>query len=112
MSMEWNHGSSETLVAEDVVCAAGYAQGPERLLFSAVLFDGLQTILNHPFEVPGKGSKKIQEALSWVNTRGNDYIFSFDSVCEALGIDPEFLRIGVINTLTAASRTKKTRRKH
>lgn len=112
MSSEWNLGRSETLVAEDVICAPGYAHGPERLLFSAVLFDGLQTILNHPFDSSERGSKKLREALAWVNTRGTEYIFSFDSVCDALGIEPEFLRIGVANTLTTAARAKKTRRKH
>jgi hypothetical protein len=31
-------------------------------------------------------------AIGWVTTRGNGYLFSFDTVCDALNIAPELLR--------------------
>ena len=75
----------------------GYARGPERGLLSAVLFDGVQNYMNYACAKGEKQKAKYSEAFTWVNRRGADYIFAFDSVCEALGVNAEFLRLGLIN---------------
>ena len=79
--------------------AKGYASGPVRALMSAVLFDGVQSYMSYLFK-DGKSSKsEHKEALNWINdsTAGKDYIFSFNSVCEGLGIDPGCLREALID---------------
>jgi hypothetical protein len=37
------------------------------------------------------------EAHQWVMDRSKEYVFSFDNVCEALGIQPDYLRYGLVN---------------
>ena len=75
----------------------GYARGPERALMSALLFDGLQSYVSYVVAGTERVRSKYREAFNWVNKRGSEYVFSFDSVCEALGIDPDFLRYGLLN---------------
>jgi hypothetical protein len=89
----------------------GYARGPERALLSAVLFDGIQSFMNYAFASTKSAKSKYQEAYNWVMKSGNDYIFSFDNVCEALGVNSEFFRLGLINVYNS-NRTewKKKRR--
>ena len=54
---------------------------------------------------------KFREAYNWVNRRDEEYIFGFESSCEALGIDPEYLRLGLINAcVSRIPERKKARR--
>ena len=75
----------------------GYARGPERALLSALLFDGIQAFMNYACAQSDTARARYREAFLWVNTRGSDYIFSFDNVCEALGVDAEYFRYGLAN---------------
>lgn len=83
----------------------------ERGLMSALLFDGIQNYLNY-FSCTQSNKNKFKEAMLWVNQRGGEYIFSFDNVCEALDIKPEYLRAGLANlvssNLTDIKRMRKT----
>jgi hypothetical protein len=40
--------------------------------------------------------------------RGNDWIFSFDSVCDLLGLDPEYVRRGLRETLATPAEEEKS----
>jgi len=71
----------------------GYASGPERELMSALLFDGVQAYMT----CQSKHEDRYKEAVNWVHTKCKDYVFSFENVCEALGLDPEYLRYGLLN---------------
>jgi len=89
----------------------GYARGPERSLMSAILFDGIQSYMNFVTSPGSRSNKRYQEAFAWVNKKDSEYVFSFDNVCEGLGIDPEFLRLGLINTCRSMGpERRKTRR--
>lgn len=74
---------------EDV--PSGYARGPIRTLMMAVLIDGVCAYLS-------KESKHYQlrgrhkEAVNWINSSDDSYVFSYNSVCDALGINPHFMR--------------------
>jgi hypothetical protein len=106
-----SHGRSTLLVDEIVNSDRGYARGPERALLSALLFDGVQSFMS--FVAAGQPDKggRYKEAFGWVTRRGGDYVFSFDAVCEALGVDPEFLRLGLLNACNCADHEwKKARR--
>jgi len=75
----------------------GYARGPERELLSALLFDGLQSYLNYSQARSSEMRARFRESFAWIHRRGDSYVFSFESVCDALGIDPDSLRVGLIN---------------
>ncbi|RME58170.1 MAG: hypothetical protein D6780_07180 [Candidatus Dadabacteria bacterium] len=90
----------------------GYAKGPERTLLTALLFDGINAYLNYLSANTKQAASKYREAYRWVHTYGDDdYLFSFESVCSALGINPDYLRCGLINAANSQTfEWKKTRR--
>jgi hypothetical protein len=84
-------------VEEITEISGGYATGPERELLSAMLFDGIQRFLCL-IEAEGVEAKlRYREAWNWITQDEDLYVFSFNNVCEALGIDPGYLRIGLMN---------------
>ena len=59
----------------------------------------------HPHDADGK--KRFREAEEWIMRGGNDWIFSFDNVCELLGLDPEYVRRGLRETLGTPAEEEK-----
>ena len=89
----------------------GYASGPERALLSALLFDGIQSYMNYVFASSASHRSRYREAFNWVHKKDTEYIFSFDCVCEALGVDSNFLRYGLLNSCSSQTyEWKKARR--
>lgn len=102
---------SETILVEDIYNTdRGHAQGPVRALMAALLFDGVQAYIGYVTHASCRSIARHKEAFHWVNRKGSEYIFSFDSVCEGLGIDPEYLRYGLLNTCSAKNPRKQSRR--
>ncbi len=64
----------------------------EQRLMLAVLVDAINIMQgwNHLANV--RKRREFAEAAQWVTTRGTNYPFAFDSVCDALGIEPSMLR--------------------
>jgi hypothetical protein len=86
-----------TFVEEVTEFERGYARGPERELLSALLFDGIQSYLNYANSRGSESRSRFREAYAWIHKKNDNYVFSFESVCEALGIDPDYLRVGLAN---------------
>jgi hypothetical protein len=65
--------------------------GEQRLML-AVLIDAINIL--HSWKGTGSGHKRrnFAEEVRWVNTHGTHHPFSFDSVCDALGIEAGLLR--------------------
>jgi hypothetical protein len=65
--------------------------GEQRLML-AVLVDAMNVLRS--WRTSGSMCKRrnFAEAAQWVNAHGTRYPFSFDSVCDALEINPELLR--------------------
>ena len=109
-----NNNMSNTglaLVEETGEPDRGVAKGPERALMSALLFDGVVACLNYAGAQSRNARRRFQEAFSWINTPGDEYIFSFDNVCQCLGLNPEALRVGITrNCNVTAERARKARR--
>lgn len=92
-------------IAEHLIdCERGYAKGPERALMSALLFDGVQAYMNYATATSESTRTRYREAFNWITRAGEDYVFSFESVCEGLGIDAEFLRLGLTNACNSHPR--------
>ncbi|MBF6559806.1 MAG: hypothetical protein IVW56_05905 [Candidatus Binataceae bacterium] len=64
----------------------------EQRLMLAVLVDAINILQGWSRMGSARKRRAFAEAGQWVNTRGTTYPFSFDSVCDALGIDSEILR--------------------
>jgi len=89
--------------AECVDEGSGYARGPERDLMSAILFDGIQAYMNYVCAERASERSQYEEAVQWVFRSDDGYVFSFESVCEGLGVNPEYLRSGLLNAANSQS---------
>ena|SRR5713101_1172150 len=81
----------------------------EKRLMLAVLVDAIN-ILHRCCHLGSVGKYgRFAETRRWVNTRGTSYLFSFDSICDALEIDSESLR-SRLHASTADSATSSSTR--
>lgn len=68
---------------------------PEKRLMAAILEDAIETLEDHWTASGGKKRRLFEEAEAWIFSDDADWVFSFVSVCGALGLDPDYLRKGV-----------------
>jgi hypothetical protein len=69
---------------------------PERVLMLAVLEDAVQCFQDHVAATRPKHRVLFQESEEWLLDHNNSYPFSFENICEALGLDPDYLRQGLL----------------
>lgn len=68
---------------------------PEKRLMFAVLEDAIACFQRF-IDAKGRKEKQLhQNAVAWIFESDNNRIFSFESVCEACGLNPQFLRAGL-----------------
>lgn len=65
-----------------------------RALMLAVLEDGIACFQAYYFQPSRTNEKLFQEADEWIHS-DDDAVFSFNNVCETLGLNPEKLRKGL-----------------
>jgi hypothetical protein len=70
---------------------------PEKKLMLAILEDAIACYQKYLFARDSKGKALFGEAEEWVEEVGGTSVFSFDSVCETLGLNPDYLRRGLTN---------------
>lgn len=75
---------------------------PEKKLMLAILEDAIACYQKYIFARDGKGAALFREAEEWVEERGSGSVFTFDSACESLGLNPEYLRRGMADWTKAA----------
>lgn len=68
----------------------------EQGLMLAILEDGVSCFLGYMSAKDERGKKIFAEAEAWILERDSEWLFSFENICETLGIDPDFLREGLI----------------
>jgi hypothetical protein len=90
-----------TVVDEILGDTRGYARGPERSLLGALLFDGIQAFISYALAQTTNEKAHYAEAFNWVMDLTAEEPFSFNGVCEALGVCPEYLRLGLSNASTS-----------
>jgi hypothetical protein len=69
---------------------------PERKLMLAVLEDAVVCFQKHIFARDRKGKRLHQEAEEWILDCSNDWPFSFDTICEILGFNANYVRRGLL----------------
>ena len=69
---------------------------PERALLLAVLADAIHSFLHDRAARDHVGQQRFREAESWIHRRGRDWPFTFENVCDLLGIEPAYLRRRII----------------
>jgi hypothetical protein len=69
---------------------------PEKKLMFAILEDAISCYQKNVTSHSVKGKRFFEETKNWIVAAGNDWIFSFDNVCEALGLNPQYVRQGLL----------------
>ena len=70
---------------------------PELRLMAAVLEDAISCLSIKTRSATARQRKQIDNAWEWFAAEDDsEWIFSFKNICEALGIDPAYLRRGLI----------------
>jgi hypothetical protein len=70
---------------------------PEKKLMLAVLEDAVACFQKYGSVREGKGRILFSEAEEWILCEHNDdWLFSFDNICEALGLNPKYIREGLL----------------
>jgi hypothetical protein len=69
--------------------------GGEQRLMAAILEDAVVTYCVPRAARSRGGSRAVREAGEWIDSTERSWVFSFERVCEALGLDVQFIRRGV-----------------
>jgi hypothetical protein len=75
---------------------------PEKKLMLAILEDAIACYQKYLFARDVKGKALFREAEEWVEEGSGRSVFGFDSVCETLGLNPDYLRRGMTDWKKAA----------
>ena len=69
---------------------------PEEKLMFAVLTDAIECFQKYIKAKSRRCRRIFDEAESWIMNRDCLSLFSFEHICEALHIDPSYLRVGLM----------------
>ena len=69
---------------------------PEKRLMLALLEDAINCYQDNMNSRSSKKKRLFEETEQWILEAGGDWIFSFDSVCETLGLNPAYVRHGLL----------------
>lgn len=113
-SQRWVRGVSQSQTAldekvlavfqPDILISAQYLAtyrrrfhlNPEQLLMLAVLEDAIICFQDHVLASCKRKRLLHLEAEQWVLDEDKSYLFSFENICDALGLEPAYLRQGLI----------------
>jgi hypothetical protein len=68
---------------------------PEKALVLAILEDAIHCYRKFGAARNRAGRQQFREAEEWLMGGGDGSVFSFDSVCDLLGLDPQYVRRGI-----------------
>jgi hypothetical protein len=66
--------------------------GPEKLLLAAILDDAVEEYRKYYQANDLDGKRRFAEVREWVMQENDGWIFSFENICELLGLEPRYVR--------------------
>ena|SRR6266850_112621 len=78
---------------------------PEKRLMFAILLDAVDCFQEH-----AKDDRLFKETEEWIFEDDHEWPFSFINICQALDMDPEYLRKGLLNSRPRVILEANTRR--
>ena len=72
---------------------------PEKRLMLAILEDAVDCFQNNILARSLKSRRLFQETKTWIVEMDGDWLFSFDNVCEALELNPAYVRLGLLQMM-------------
>ena len=93
-----------SLFQPDTLLAAHYFEllrtknlEPEKKLMLAVLEDAVACFLRYVTARDSRRKAIFQEVEKWIRKEDIDWLFSFENVCEALDLNPNYVRRGLFS---------------
>ena len=74
---------------------------PEKALLMALLEDAIHCYRKYATARDQTGKQLFREAEEWIKSGAGGWIFSFETVCELLGLDAQYLRRGLLGSAAA-----------
>lgn len=99
------YGTEEkSLFEPDILAASQYFEHarrkqslePEKKLMLAVLQDAVECFKKYLFLEGAKGKAIFKDAEEWLMEKDDDWLFSFESICEFLNLNAGYVRNGLI----------------
>jgi hypothetical protein len=87
-----------TLLPEQFAAALrqkAFVEGEKRLL-AAILIDAVECYMKQYRATDRRGRHLFEEAEAWIFNDSRSEFLSFASVCEVLGIEPDYVRRGLL----------------
>ena len=69
---------------------------PEKSLMVAILEDAVRSYQDNLLSQDKRAKKLFADAAEWIAETGSAWIFSFESVCDALDLNPAYVRRGLL----------------
>jgi hypothetical protein len=69
---------------------------PEKRLMLAMLEDAISSLQRYYDARTARNARLFQEAKDWMVQENIDWVFSFENVCEHLGLNPAYVREGLL----------------
>jgi hypothetical protein len=93
-----------SLFEPDALVSAQYSESlcsktrsePEKRLMLAVLKDAINCFQDNVFARGGKRKKLFEESEAWILAGDHGWVFSFENICVVLGINPAYVRQGLL----------------
>lgn len=93
-----------SLFQPDTLLAAQYLElyrrkthlEPEKRLMFAVLEDAIACFQDYLLARDERGKSLFRDAEEWIMKENNDWLFSFENVCDVLGLNPKYVRQGLL----------------
>jgi hypothetical protein len=80
----------------ETVCSTALPEAEKKLLL-AVLEDAITCFRDNISTQDKRKEKLFREATEWIFIQNDDdWLFSFDNVCETLGLNPGYIREGLL----------------
>jgi hypothetical protein len=75
---------------------------PETRLMLAVLEDAVACYQKYVLAQDERGAELFRDAEAWIMREDTEWLFSFDNICESFGINPAYMRDGLVGWKRAA----------
>ena len=69
---------------------------PEKRLMFAVLDDAIACFQKYVSAREGRGKQNFRETEEWFLEENSEWPFAFENICDVLGLDPHYLRQGLL----------------
>jgi hypothetical protein len=95
IAVESSLSDSSSMVSSEFLDGIGVRLQPEKRLMLAVLEDAVSDFQKYATATSGRGRRLFVEADAWFRSSAADQPLTFEVICQALALDPSFIRAGL-----------------